>query len=231
MKLNENTSTSSPSTEMNRANSIAISTPNVLLIPYQAHHVPTYHTWMQDPRILAATASEPLTLQQEYENQISWRCASDKLTFIICEADGELRGDVNLFLQAESVDFFSGGEEDVITVEVDVMIAAEGHRRKGLGRAAVQTVLTYLLRHQDDLLNEYLHDDNGGNTRRIAGLKAKIGDDNVGSKALFYALGFRRAAGPDYFGEVTFVMGWAELREVVEGWLGEGGGYCEGKLS
>ncbi|OTA67858.1 hypothetical protein K449DRAFT_400521 [Hypoxylon sp. EC38] len=35
--------------------------------------------------IREATASERLTLDEEYENQVSWREASDKLTFIICE--------------------------------------------------------------------------------------------------------------------------------------------------
>ncbi|KAI1135091.1 GNAT domain-containing protein [Hypoxylon sp. FL0543] len=70
MKLNEN---------------IAISTGKVLLVPYDAHHVPRYHQWMEDAAIREATASERLTLDEEYENQISWREACDKLTFIICE--------------------------------------------------------------------------------------------------------------------------------------------------
>ncbi|ORY71709.1 GNAT domain-containing protein [Pseudomassariella vexata] len=70
MKLNENT---------------AISTSKVLLVPYDAHHVPQYHHWMEDPAIQEATASEPLTLEEEYENQQSWRTSSDKLTFIVCQ--------------------------------------------------------------------------------------------------------------------------------------------------
>ena len=28
---------------------IAISTPSILLVPYEASHVPTYHEWMKDP--------------------------------------------------------------------------------------------------------------------------------------------------------------------------------------
>ncbi|KAH9904723.1 acetyltransferase domain-containing protein [Xylariomycetidae sp. FL2044] len=70
MRLNEN---------------IAISTPQVLLVPYDKHHVLNYHEWMQDPAIQQATASEPLTLAEEYANQISWRTSGDKLTFIICQ--------------------------------------------------------------------------------------------------------------------------------------------------
>ncbi|KAI1469734.1 GNAT domain-containing protein [Daldinia caldariorum] len=69
MRLNENT---------------AVSTSRVLLVPYDAHHVEKYHQWMEDPSIREATASERLSLEEEYENQASWREASDKLTFIVC---------------------------------------------------------------------------------------------------------------------------------------------------
>ena len=48
----------------------------VMLVPYAEAHVPTYHAWMQDPLLLDATASEPLTLQQEYQMQLSWAADS-----------------------------------------------------------------------------------------------------------------------------------------------------------
>ena len=35
-------------------------------------------------QILRLTASEPLTLEEEHSNQVSWRESGDKLTFIIC---------------------------------------------------------------------------------------------------------------------------------------------------
>ncbi|OTB13673.1 hypothetical protein K445DRAFT_24520 [Daldinia sp. EC12] len=69
MRLNEN---------------IAVSTSRVLLVPYDAHHVQKYHEWMEDPSIREATASERLSLEEEYENQASWRESPDKLTFIVC---------------------------------------------------------------------------------------------------------------------------------------------------
>ncbi|GFF53796.1 N-acetyltransferase 9-like protein [Aspergillus lentulus] len=62
----------------------AISTSKVLLVPYSSWHVPRYHEWMKDEEIQAATASEPLTLEEEYAMQRSWRQDADKLTFIIC---------------------------------------------------------------------------------------------------------------------------------------------------
>ncbi|EAW25328.1 uncharacterized protein NFIA_108210 [Aspergillus fischeri NRRL 181] len=112
----------------------AISTAKVLLVPYSSWHVPRYHEWMKDEEIQAATASEPLTLEEEYAMQRSWRQDADKLTFIIClpvlrslsqhAAEGQGRqesglrlqlqdgddgpeqmlGDINLFLRVEDDD-------------------------------------------------------------------------------------------------------------------------------
>ncbi|SNX81443.1 related to N-acetyltransferase [Melanopsichium pennsylvanicum] len=55
----------------------------VVLVPYRQQHVPRYHEWMKDPLIQEQTASEPLTLDEEYEMQRSWAIDEDKLTFII----------------------------------------------------------------------------------------------------------------------------------------------------
>ncbi|GIK03574.1 hypothetical protein Aspvir_007646 [Aspergillus viridinutans] len=112
----------------------AISTSKVLLVPYSSWHVPRYHEWMKDEEIQAATASEPLTLEEEYAMQRSWRQDADKLTFIIClpvirsqtqpqsqfqtegqerlglrlnegdDAPGQMLGDINLFLRVEDED-------------------------------------------------------------------------------------------------------------------------------
>jgi hypothetical protein len=52
----------------------------VVLIPYRRHHVEKYHKWMCDPAILEATASEPLSLEEEYAMQRTWRDDATKVS-------------------------------------------------------------------------------------------------------------------------------------------------------
>lgn len=58
-----------------------------VLVPYRPQHVPTYHSWMQDPDLLEATASEPLTLHEEFEMQSSWRDDPNKCTYIVLDRE------------------------------------------------------------------------------------------------------------------------------------------------
>ncbi|KAJ7315986.1 hypothetical protein JRQ81_002148 [Phrynocephalus forsythii] len=51
----------------------------VTLVPYTAAHVPRYHEWMKCEELQRLTASEPLSLEQEYEMQCSWREDADRL--------------------------------------------------------------------------------------------------------------------------------------------------------
>ena len=117
----------------------ALLSQRILLVPYSIHHVPTYHDWMKSPALQQLTASEPLSLEQEYEMQKSWRDDHDKLTFIACLAakdgqvvsgkggkavvkggekpgcvDGEDRmiGDINLFVTEAEVEDDDDEDED-----------------------------------------------------------------------------------------------------------------------
>ncbi|KAK3365900.1 GNAT domain-containing protein [Lasiosphaeria ovina] len=165
--------------------SIAVSTANVLLVPYDRRHVPTYHAWMEDPAIQEATASERLTLDEEYENQESWRASHDKLTFIVCQplapvataaattaivagsadAPDSMVGDVNLFVYPYEDDDDGGAESgekavaasepSYVVGEVDIMIAELRNRGRGVGRAAVLAFLHYVSRSLERILHEF----------------------------------------------------------------------------
>lgn len=116
-----------------------------------------YHVWMQDPQLLLMTASEPLTIEEEYAMQRSWKDDADKCTFIVlsnCSSSRASRrfddsseeeasvtdeicsmvGDVNLFLN---------DPEDRTVAEIDVMIAEPGSRRQGLGEETVSLMMGY----------------------------------------------------------------------------------------
>ena len=194
----------------------SICSDKLVLVPYCKHHVLTYHEWMKDPEIQAATASEPLTLEEEYGMQSSWRKDGDKLTFIITlpatepgeHKEGEMIGDVNLFIsQQDSDDSDDGGSEFI--GELELMIATKEHRGKGYGPAAILMFLWYIVTHQQDILNEY-----HGSKREeaVVGAKqaentfdyfaVKIGQSNEKSIKLFESLGFKKVQEEsNYFGE------------------------------
>ena len=50
-------------------------------------HVPTYNSWMKDPFLLETTASEPLSIEEEYNMQKKWTDDENKCIFIILAKD------------------------------------------------------------------------------------------------------------------------------------------------
>ncbi|CAO2814244.1 unnamed protein product [Amaranthus hypochondriacus] len=95
----------------------------VIMVEYMKEHVLKYHQWMQDPSLLSATASEPLTLDQEYDMQLSWN--QDPLTMV---------GDVNIYMN---------DLEDPLLAEIEIMIAEPKSRGKGLGKEAVMMMMAF----------------------------------------------------------------------------------------
>ncbi|XP_073540160.1 alpha/beta-tubulin-N-acetyltransferase 9 isoform X1 [Phyllobates terribilis] len=171
----------------------------VLLVPYEPHHVPRYHEWMKSEELQKLTASEPLTLDKEYDMQRSWREDSDKCTFIIldreqwdegCPEDQCMLGDVNLFL----VD-----PENPSLSEIEIMIAEPMSRGKGFGEESVRLMLYY-----------------GVTTLGISTFQAKIGEENVTSIRLFNRLHFSKVSYSSIFQETT--QHW-EVSETERQWL------------
>ncbi|EUC31599.1 hypothetical protein COCCADRAFT_100868 [Bipolaris zeicola 26-R-13] len=212
MKLNENE---------------CILTPRLLLVPYCSHHVLTYHQWMQDEDLQKLTASEPLTLPEEYSMQESWRQDADKLTFVICTASDHsawaekkqvipglqdapecMIGDVNLFLYPYDDDDEDNvqneekkNSEDFVVGELEIMIAQPSARGKGLAHEALQAFMWYISSSLPSLLAEYTQQDKQRRAS-LRYLRVKIDKDNKRSLALFEKLGFKHSTGPNYFGEL-----------------------------
>ncbi|ETI45731.1 hypothetical protein, variant 5 [Phytophthora nicotianae CJ01A1] len=129
---------------------VVITGQQVTLVPYEMEHVPKYHNWMKDPWLQEMTASEPLSIEEEFEMQKSWRDDAEKCTFIVLardESDGNsgtsyvdenaidrMAGDVNLFFN----DY-----DDPHACEMEIMIAEEKYRRKGFAMEAVKLMMAY----------------------------------------------------------------------------------------
>ncbi|CAI7570001.1 unnamed protein product [Penicillium manginii] len=206
----------------------ALLSSKVLLVPYSTWHVPRYHEWMQDEEIQQATASEPLSVDEEYAMQQSWRQDADKLTFIICqqisspepasapvlttESDSpqNMVGDINLFLRVDDGD--EGDSPPQIVGEIELMIAEKSNQRRGFGKAALLVFMRYIIEHQSEVLEEFVSRgvDDVESVRKLreAGplafecFSVKIGQNNLRSLALFDGLGFDRLSPePNFFGE------------------------------
>ena len=155
----------------------------LVLVPYLPHHVSQYHHWMCDPELLRLTCSEPLSLEEEFENQKSWLCSSDKLTFILLapSADGGLTmiGDCNAFMHPHEPQ----------QAEVEVSIAERGYRRQGFAQEAVRLLMVYLLKHM-----------------HVTSFVAKILSENTPSIHLFTSsLRFRLWKEVKVFDEIHFI--------------------------
>lgn len=142
---------------------------SVVLVPYAKKFVEKYHIWMTDPYLQEATASEPLSLEEEYAMQKSWRDDTKKCTFIILAIEGDstdtlqeldsMVGDVNLFMN----DY-----ENAFNAEIEVMIADPRYRRHGLASDALKLMIFY-----------------GTEQLKLKRFFAKIGENNLASIALF----------------------------------------------
>ncbi|XP_059218534.1 alpha/beta-tubulin-N-acetyltransferase 9 [Stomoxys calcitrans] len=161
----------------------------VILVPYEAKHVPKYHEWMQSKELQELTASEPLSLEEEYEMQRSWREDEDKCTFLIlCRTTYDqtqdeilsLVGDTNLFLSLDE-------ETSEKIAETEIMIAEAKARGKGYGWEAMLLMMKYA---QENL--------------SIGKFEAKIGMENAKSIKMFEKMHFKEVRRVDVFKEITY---------------------------
>ncbi|KAI0032435.1 GNAT domain-containing protein [Vararia minispora EC-137] len=184
----------------------------VVLVPYREEHVERYHAWMQDADLRAQTASEPLSLEEEYAMQRSWAEDDDKLTFIVLartpgtpdvlapDAPRALPmvGDVNLFLKGAL------GDDD-FEAEAEVMIAEKEYRRKGLAREALALLFRYATATPTP--EPTAHAASSPLGLPPSALVARIGAENDASRALFASLGFRVRRAVPVFDELELAYG------------------------
>jgi len=174
---------------------------NVALVPYRKEHVEKYHQWMSDPMLLHLTASESMTLDEEYSNQISWSTDETKLTFIVLDRHGDsvscvgpahvqelggMVGDTNLFLSTDNV------------AEMSIMIAEPAARGRGLGQQVARLTIDYAYRELG-----------------IRKFTTKIGFENTPSLKLFQGLGFQEDSRSQVFQEVTLQLPDKALRHLL----------------
>ncbi|KAJ7481058.1 GNAT domain-containing protein [Mycena galericulata] len=214
------------------ANTVLVGPGKVVLVPYRPEHVPRYHAWMQDAELRELTASEPLTLDEEFEMQRKWQLDEDKLTFIVCARGSEtldsgssltpsdprvsalpMIGDVNIFLHGPPPhlrvpDSALEEEEDQFYAEVEIMIAERDYRRKGFALEALQLMLGYATASSD----EHFHCHNPSSIQDAlqgsplpvpaTSLLTRISESNIPSIRLFEKLGFKITKRVEVFEEV-----------------------------
>lgn len=171
MKINENT---------------RIVGKKVILVPYRKHHVTKYHEWMSIEEIQKLTASEPLTLEEEFEMQTKWQNDSDKLTFIVLRKDlyeasdsidsksreiESMIGDVNCFV---GVDF---DEDNKYLGELEIMIVDRKNRGFGFGSESIRLMIDYCFNYLDN--------------PKISEFVVKITEENEPSIKMFKKIGFQ----------------------------------------
>jgi len=188
---------------------------------------------MEDETLRNLTASERLTLDEEYEMQKKWRVDEDKLTFIILYRWPSVEpltdeyitklpmvGDVNLFLKGipprpgdthtcviprNAAD--EGGDE--FEAELEIMIAEPAYRRQGLAYEAIQLMISFVTSPPTMSISpEHMSSYPPQLPIPRSSLVVRISESNLSSIKLFERVGFKVVKRVEVFGEVE--MRWVD---------------------
>ena len=151
--------------DINSKRFFLISSPSLLFVPYLKAFIPDYNVWMQDSETLFLTGSEPLTLEEELANQISWLTDPKKYTFILCEVKTKEKLDLKQFQSINSelfsekihwkdvikpigdVNLFFHDYIEENEAEIDIMIGDKEARGKGYSKEAVKIMMDFGFRY------------------------------------------------------------------------------------
>ncbi|KFO78460.1 N-acetyltransferase 9, partial [Cuculus canorus] len=198
MKINENT---------------VLQGQRVTLVPYMSAHVPRYHQWMQSEELQRLTASEPLSLEQEYEMQRSWRDDADSEELdcflrvggsgeqVLLSCDGPTA--------AKSPGKAPGMADLSLITEHCASLSEPGYRGRGFGKEATLMMMSY-----------------GVTKLGITKFEAKIGQENEASICMFKKLHFKEVAVNSIFQEVTLRL---DVGDQERQWLLEQTNHVEEK--
>ncbi|PIA38388.1 hypothetical protein AQUCO_02800231v1 [Aquilegia coerulea] len=172
---------------------VSVEGEKVILVPYMKEHVPKYHEWMKDSKLLQLTGSEPLTLDQEYDMHLSWTQDPNKYTFIVLDKEmvvgNFVHGEPYVEAMAGDVNIYMNDLDDAQVAEIEIMIAEPKSQGKGLGKEAVTMMMCFAV----------------GNLG-IQSFRAKIGESNTISLNMFRKLGFEDTSYSKAFKEVTLEL-------------------------
>ncbi|KAK4872656.1 hypothetical protein RN001_014685 [Aquatica leii] len=161
---------------------------DVILVPYRKEHVQKYHKWMQSEEIQHLTASEPLTIEQEYEMQQSWMIDENKCTFIVLDRHIFEKNHNEVEAMIGDTNLFFANEENRIVAEAEIMIAEEGSRGQRRGWQAMLLMLLYGIANLG--VQQYV---------------VKITCDNDVSINMFKKMGFEEVSRNRVFNEITLI--------------------------
>ncbi|KAJ1964667.1 hypothetical protein GGI12_001269 [Dipsacomyces acuminosporus] len=192
-----------------RANEhLAIIGDKVILVPYEKEHVPRYHEWMKSPFLQEMTGSEPLSIDEEYAMQRSWRMDDDKCTFIILAKDPAAKpADCSIYDSSSmigDVNFYLNNVYNPHEAELEVMIAEEGCSGQGIATEVLKLMMHYAV-----------------NDVNVTDFVVRIKETNAASIHIFEKkFGFKETERSSAFKEVTLRRSMSdELRADLSKWV------------
>ena len=156
----------------------------VVLVAFEEQMIPKYYSWMQDPEILKATATDLMSVEEFYTVYNSWKTDPYKYIYIICDKaiyqpenpELSMIGDVNLFINDDNEG------------EINIMIAEVYYRNKGIATEVVSFIIQFC-----------------ENVAKLNKIFAKIDQNNINSQKLFTKVGFIESTRIPEFEEIHFV--------------------------